>query len=190
MQEKELAEIESRILGFLVQTRRDILRLTSELRSLSGYTESAKAAAATHSPLYDSVTALLNGDAYGILFDAAGARARRQKKRFAVLSIYLAFSKEKPTPSESNAALRVVAERIQKCVRTTDTVARIDDEEFAVILEDLTEDGQAHLVMEKLQQDLSEPVSLGERIIHLDASVNIQVHPKSKDAGTLASLDS
>ena len=188
MQETELAEIESRILEYLVRARRDILKLTSEMRSERGFTEPKETAAS--SPLYDSVTALLNGDAYGVQFAAAKARAKRQKKRFAVLSVYLTFSKEKLNPSEYNAALRVAAERLEKCVRTTDTVARVDSEEFAVLLEDLAKDGQAHLVMQKVQQALSEPVSLGGRNIHFDASVNIKVYPKPEKTDPTPPVDS
>ena len=188
MKETELAEIESRILEYLVRARREILKLTSEMRSQSGFTEPAKSTAAS-SPLYDSITALLNGDAYGVQFAAAKARAKRQKKRFAVLSVYLTFSKEKPNASEYNAALRVVAERLEKCVRTTDTVARVDSEEFAVLLEDLAKDGQAHLVMQKVQQALGEPVSLGGRNIHFDASVNVQVYPKAEKTDPTSPVD-
>jgi len=177
MKENELAEIESRLLEYLMRARRDILKLTSDMRSQSGFTAPVKATAAS-SPLYDSATALLNGDAYGVQFASAKARAKRTKKRFAVLSVYLTFSKDKPNPVEYNAVLRVAAERLEKCVRTTDTVARVDDEEFAVLLEDLSKDGQAHLVMQKVQQALSEPFSFGGRNIQFDASVNIQVYPK------------
>ena len=177
MKENELAEIESRLLEFLMRARRDILKLTSDMRSQSGFSEPVMATAAS-SPLYDSVTALLNGDAYGVQLAAAKARAKRTKKRFAVLSVYLTFIKDKPNPVEYDAALRVAAERLEKCVRTTDTVARVDDEEYAVLLEDLSKDGQAHLVMQKVQQALSEPFSIGGRNIQFDASVNIQVYPK------------
>ena len=180
MKENELAEIESRLLEYLMRARRDILKLTSEMRSESGFAEPVKATAAS-SPLYDSVTALLNGDAYGVQFAAAKARAKRTKKRFAVLSVYLTFSKDKPNPTEYSAVLRVAAERLEKCVRTTDTVARVDDEEFSVLLEDLSKDGQAHLVMQKVQQALSEPVSFGGRSIKFDASVSIEIYPKSEN---------
>ncbi len=180
MEERELVEAENRILEYLAHARREVLKLTSELRTLSGFTETTKVSA-QFSPLHDPVTGLLNGDAYRVQFAAANARARRNKKRFSVLSIYLAFPKEKPTSAERDAALRVVAERIEKCIRTTDTAARIDQDEFAIILEELTKDIQAHLVMQKLQHVLGEPVGLGSRQLHLDASVNIQVYPKSRE---------
>jgi diguanylate cyclase (GGDEF)-like protein len=180
VQESELAEIERRILEHLVQARREMLKLTGECRKLSGIAEPTKASA-QYSPLHDSVTGLLNHDAYGVQFFAARARAKRNKKKYAVLSVYLAFPREKPTAQEYDVVLRMVAQRIEKCVRTTDTAARVDRDEFAILLEDLTSDAQAHLVMQKLQKVLSDPVSIGERQFHLDASVNIQVHPKARE---------
>jgi predicted signal transduction protein with EAL and GGDEF domain len=110
-------------------------------------------------------------------FSSQQKRARNGPERFAVLSVYLTFSKGEPTLTNTMRCSRVAAER-SKVLRTTDTVARVDDEEYAVLLEDLSKDGQAHLVMQKVQQALSEPVSFGGRNIQFDASVNIQVYPK------------
>ncbi len=180
MQESELADIERRILEYLAQARREALKLTAECRKLSGLAEPTKASP-QFSPLHDAVTGLLNHDAYGVQFFAARARAKRNKKRYAVLSVFLAFPREKPNAQEFDMVLRMAAQRIEKCVRTTDTAARVDRDEFAILLEDLTSDAQAHLVMQKLQKTLSEPVNIGERQFHLDASVNIQVYPKARE---------
>ena len=40
------------------------------------------------SPLYDALTGLLNGGAYGVRFAMARARATRYRKFFAVMSVY------------------------------------------------------------------------------------------------------
>ena len=180
MQESELADLERRILECLTQARRETQKLTAECRKLSGISEPTKAPS-QHSLLHDPVTGLLNHDAYGVQFFAARARAHRNKKKYAVLSVYLAFPREKPNSQEYDMALRLAAQRIEKCVRTTDTAARVDRDEFAILLEDLTSDSQAHLVMQKLQKALSEPIGIGERKFHLDASVHIQVHPKVRE---------
>ena len=186
MDESDLAEIESRILEYPVQARRDILRLMSELRGL----RNPPKAPGRGSALYDSVTGLLNGGAYGVRFAGAMARATRYKKRFAVMSIDLALAKEKQDPGERDKALKLVAERLEQCVRAADTLARIDDEKFVIILEDLHPESQALGVTEKVQRTLSEPISVGERKIYADASISVRIYPTPETPALLAPLDS
>lgn len=180
MDEAELAEIESRILEYPVQARRDILRLAGELRSLRGFSEPGKAARG--SPFYDAVTGLLSGGAYGVRFAGAMARATRHRQRFAVMSIDLALSSDKPAPGESNEALKQVARQLEQCVRAADTLARIDHEKFAIILEDLSQDGEVHHLTEKVQRALSEPSSTGERARYRDAAISIRYYPSAENA--------
>lgn len=189
MNETELAEIESRILEYPVEARRDIIRLASELRSLRGFNPKAQASGAV-SPLYDSVTGLLNGGAFGVRFAGARARAARYQKRFAVMSIDVVLAKGTPRPDEYEAALKLVAERLQQCVRASDTLARIDPEKFAIILEDLSQDGQTHPVTEKVRRTLGEPLNVGEQQINLDASVSLRFYPGSENAGARSRLES
>ncbi len=183
--ESDLAEIESRILEYPVQARRDILRLMSELRGLRGPSKPP----GPGSPLYDSVTGLLNGGAYGVRFAGAMARAARYQKIFAVMSIDLALSKEKPAPSEHDRALKLVAERLEQCVRAADTLARIDDEKFVIILEDLSANGQVDGITEKVQRALSGPVSVGEREMYPDATISVQIYPTPENAVAPSPLD-
>jgi diguanylate cyclase (GGDEF)-like protein len=189
LNETELAEIEGRILEYPVEARRDIIRLASELRSLRGFSATAQASGGL-SPLYDSVTGLLNGGAFGVRFAGARARAARYQKGFAVMSIDVVLSKGTPRPDEYDVALKLVAERLQHSVRATDTLARTDHEKFAIILEDLAQDGQTHLVTEKVQRTLSEPLDVGGRKIYLDASVSLKFYPASENAGARSRLDS
>lgn len=58
-----------------------------------------------------------------------------------------------------------VAQRLMRCVRTTDTVARFGGDEFVVMLADLSEDwhtsrAQARSVADKVLRNLSEPYDL------------------------------
>ena len=189
MNETELAEIESRILEYPVEARRDIIRLASELRSVRGFNATTQASGGL-SPLYDSVTGLLNGGAFGVRFAGARARAARYQKGFAVMSVDVVLSKGTPRPDEYDVALKLVAERLQQSVRATDTLARIDHEKFAIILEDLAQDGQAHPVTEKVQRTLGEPLNVGERQIVLDANVSLKFYPASENAGARSRLES
>lgn len=180
MNETELAEIEIRMLEYPVEARRDIIRLISELRGLDRFKAEASAAA---SPLYDAVTGLLNAGAFGVRFAGARARAGRYQKRFAVMSIDMVLANGAPRPEEYDVALKLVAERLQRSVRATDTLARIEDKKFAIILEDLAQDGQAHPVTEKVRRTLGEPINVGERQIRLDASISLRFYPATENTG-------
>jgi len=186
--ETELAEIEIRMLEYPVEARRDIIRLISEVRGLDRF--KAAQALGGASPLYDAVTGLLNAGAFGVRFAGARARAARYQKRFAVLSIDMAPAKETPRPDEYDAALKLVAQRLQHSVRAADTLARVDHKKFAIILEDLAQDGETHPLTEKVRRALGEPLNIGERQIYLDANISLRIYPASGNAASGSQLES
>jgi len=64
-----------------------------------------------------------------------------------------------------DALLIEVAERIRKCVHTDDTIARLGSDEFVVVLDSLSTDGdlaaeQAKLVAERVHARIREPLTL------------------------------
>jgi GGDEF domain-containing protein len=83
---------------------------------------------------------------------------------------------------EAEEMLKQVAARLTGCVRETDTVARVDDEKFAVILEDLAIPENAERVKQKVEAALAEPVKLGERATHAELSINLQFYPTPRPA--------
>lgn len=69
-----------------------------------------------------------------------------------------------------------VAQRLQACVRETDTVARLGGDEFVVVLSDLSHDSQeaaaqARRMGEKLLFSLNQPYTLGAHMHHGSASI-------------------
>ena len=69
-----------------------------------------------------------------------------------------------------------VAQRLQACVRESDTVARLGGDEFVVILTDLSHDSQeaaaqAQRMGEKLLFGLHQPYTLGTHVHHGSASI-------------------
>ena len=72
--------------------------------------------------------------------------------------------------------LREVAQRLQACVRDSDTVARLGGDEFVVILTDLSHDSQeaaaqARRMGEKLLFSLHQPYTLGNHVHHGSSSI-------------------
>jgi diguanylate cyclase (GGDEF)-like protein len=183
VREKDLAEIENRLENYPPQARHDILRLMGELRRLGGNDESESVNVITQ--LHDPVTGLLNGGAYGVRFAMARARATRYKKLFAVMSIDVAFDGErsagKPfSVGDRELTIRHVAERLESCVRETDTLARIGDESFAVILEDLGQPDHAERVQQIVRDALTAPVELGGKKVVPETRVDMDFYPSSQ----------
>ena len=177
MADRELIEIESRVGQYPAQARSDILRLTQALRKLSSSPTAAPAQALSH--LYDSLTGLLNGGAYGVRFAMARARATRFRKIFAVMSVDVSFGTEAGPASEDerDLAIKHIAGQLEKSVRATDTLARIGDQNFAVILEDLTHSGHAERVKQIVLDALAEPLVVDGRSVAPEISVGIEFYP-------------
>jgi diguanylate cyclase (GGDEF)-like protein len=75
-----------------------------------------------------------------------------------------------------------VASRLEKCLRATDTVARLGEgfivarmggDEFTVLLEDLKDPGDAKLAAERLMKSVTAPFMLGGREVFTSMSIGI-----------------
>jgi diguanylate cyclase (GGDEF)-like protein len=69
--------------------------------------------------------------------------------------------------------LGAVAERLRGCVRTTDTVARLGADEFAMLLHDVELRDRAIAVANRVQQVLRQPFPINGRDIFIDGSIGI-----------------
>jgi diguanylate cyclase (GGDEF)-like protein len=78
---------------------------------------------------------------------------------------------------------RVVGTRLQVAVRGSDTVARIGDDEFALLLANLRQGQDAATVACKLFAALDSPVPLGARELRLAPAVGVAVLPEDATTG-------
>jgi diguanylate cyclase (GGDEF)-like protein len=67
--------------------------------------------------------------------------------------------------------------RLRESVRETDAVARISDDEFFVVLEDLVDREIALRVADKIIGSLSNPVVVDTHSLHVQVSVGIAYFP-------------
>jgi diguanylate cyclase (GGDEF)-like protein/PAS domain S-box-containing protein len=109
------------------------------------------------------------------------ASSRRREAQVAVLFIDLDNFK---TVNDSlghvagDALLKVVANRIEKTLRTMDVVSRHGGDEFLVVLPDLDGDQAPIPVAEKLLMSISEPVELEGQSLSVSPSIGISVFPR------------
>jgi diguanylate cyclase (GGDEF)-like protein/PAS domain S-box-containing protein len=73
----------------------------------------------------------------------------------------------------AEALLAEVGARLRRCVRVTDTVARVGGEQFVVLLEVLKERSDAFRVAEKMLQALREPIAAAGRETAVTASIGV-----------------
>ena len=72
--------------------------------------------------------------------------------------------------------LKSISARFTECLRQSDTVGRVGGDEFAILLENIDQNG-ASLVAQKLNAVLSMPVSIGENMLITTASIGISMFP-------------
>ena len=135
--------------------------------------------------LYDGLTGLVNRRLLGDRLGQAIAASRRNQKYGAVLMLDLDhFKSLNDTRGHDigDALLMEVADRLNACIRQTDTAARLGGDEFVVLLEWL--DGQPDTstqraldLAEKIRISLNRPFVLGNEnhLCHVSASIGVEV---------------
>lgn len=134
----------------------------------------------THRAFHDSLTSLPNHSLFMELLDKALARAERSRKAVAILFIDLDNFKvvnDSLGHSAGNQLLESVAVRLQTSVRPGDTVARFFGDEFAVLLENIGEVGEAVQVADRIVSTMRHPLRLNEREIFVSLSMGVALAP-------------
>jgi diguanylate cyclase (GGDEF)-like protein/PAS domain S-box-containing protein len=133
---------------------------------------------------YDEVTGLANR---ALLLDRirlAGSRVHRSGERFGVVCLELddfhrvneAFGRE-----AGDQLLASVGGRLQRVVRDDDTVARIDDDRFGLLLESVAGAGDARDVALRMLEELEPPVTVRDHAIFPSGSVGIAMSRSDYD---------
>ena len=126
---------------------------------------------------FDSLTTLPNRSYATDLLRRAIARAKRNRdQQFGVL--FLDCDRFKVVNDSlghhaGDSLLRLVAGRLNGCVRPGDVVARLGGDEFVVILEGVKDEAEAVAVAERIQHSLTQPFYLDGRELFMSVSVGI-----------------
>lgn len=129
----------------------------------------------------DLVTGLPNRKEFSDRLCKTIARTRRHGELTGLLLLDLDNFKElNQTLGQSigDLALEQVAERLKQCTRTSDAVvARIGDDEFAVILESLVDTHAVVAVARRILDSLSQPLLVDRKEVSVAASIGISLYP-------------
>lgn len=134
---------------------------------------------------HDNITGLPNRVLLMDRLDRTLTRARRNESGFAVMFLDLdGFKAINDTLGHhvGDEMLKIVGHRLQDAVRAEDTVARMGGDEFAMILEDVTDPQDAHSVANKVLEKLAQPIELENKPLYVTGSIGICVYPQDGDS--------
>ncbi|MDR2614510.1 MAG: diguanylate cyclase [Candidatus Accumulibacter sp.] len=136
---------------------------------------------------YDPLTQLPNRRLFHDRIHMAIIQARRKGAKFGLLMIDL--DRFKPINDEyghsvGDLLLSAVAERMQKCLRESDTLARVGGDEFVAILPTIGSTRDATKVARKIRRSIGMPFELTDEItVQIDCSIGLAIHPDHGDDG-------
>lgn len=138
---------------------------------------------------FDSLTGLPNRSLFHDRLAQTLKQAERNKWLVGVLFVDLdKFKSINDTLGHrlGDDLLKMVASRLQQCVRNVDTVSRLGGDEFVIVLADLASpDGAGH-VAKKILKTFTKGFELGGTESHMTASIGIALYPlDAKEADTL-----
>ncbi|NPT56292.1 sensor domain-containing protein [Paraburkholderia elongata] len=138
---------------------------------------------------YDSLTRLPNRNLLRDRLQHALIVAHRHHKGVAVVFIDLDGFKnvnDSLGHSVGDRLLSVVAERLARCTRTSDTVARHGGDEFVIVMTDTVDEQSLIAWMERVRASISEPVWLDGTELYVGCSMGASLFPQDgEDAETL-----
>ncbi|HEV7858980.1 MAG TPA: EAL domain-containing protein [Pyrinomonadaceae bacterium] len=130
-----------------------------------------------HAAFHDALTGLPNRTLFADFVKLAIERAKRQDVySFAVLFLDLdrfKYINDSLGHTYGDQLLIEIARRLEKCLRSVDTVARFGGDEFAILLDGIKDSSDAIKVAQKIEEELLLPFNLGRHEAFTSASVGI-----------------
>lgn len=165
-------------------------KLIGFLGSLSDITELKKAQIQMENlAFYDPLTGLANRRLFKNRLDKAVKSVQRIQTSIALLFLDLdQFKRINDSLGHDigDALLKEIARRLNNNVRENDTVCRIGGDEFTILLTDINNTNDVHIVAGKILQSLSRPFIINNQEIISTVSIGITLTPEdSIDSNTL-----
>jgi diguanylate cyclase (GGDEF)-like protein/PAS domain S-box-containing protein len=133
---------------------------------------------------YDSLTRLPNRNLLRDRLQHALVVAQRHHKGVAVVFIDLDGFKnvnDSLGHSVGDRLLSVVADRLARCARASDTVARHGGDEFVIVMTDTVDEQSLIAWMERVRASISEPVWLDGTELYVGCSMGASLFPQDGD---------
>jgi len=129
---------------------------------------------------HDPLTGLANRTLLYDRLKKSISRERRNNGRFALMLIDIDNFKEVNRAHGRDVGdryLKYIAQKLGHAVRDTDTVARISDDQFIIIIEDVVDVDDIELVAKKILAFAAEPVMFANADVAATVSIGISLYP-------------
>lgn len=130
----------------------------------------------THQALHDPLTKIANRALFQNRVDHALTKLARSHSSLAVLFLDLDNFKainDSLGHAAGDKLLVAVAERLQDCLRNTDTAARLGGDEFAVLVETVHRPDEAVMIAERILSVFRQPFNIEGKEIFVGTSIGI-----------------
>jgi diguanylate cyclase (GGDEF)-like protein/PAS domain S-box-containing protein len=137
-----------------------------------------------HQAFHDALSGLANRALFRDRLEHALARAARSASLLAVLFLDLDDFKlvnDSLGHAAGDTLLVEVANRLSRSLRTGDTAARFGGDEFAILMEEVVNPGEACEVAERIISELRAPLAILDREVHISASIGIAFNPSGAE---------
>ncbi|TAL87575.1 MAG: diguanylate cyclase [Rhodanobacter sp.] len=134
----------------------------------------------TYLALHDALTDLPNRRALDEHLERALVRAERHQRLVAVGMLDLDDLKpinDRHGHAVGDGVLIEVASRLHAALRSEDYVARLGGDEFVLVFEDLANEDDLDVLLDRLWQSLQQSIVVGEVVIHITVSLGIAIYP-------------
>ncbi len=131
---------------------------------------------------YDALTGLVNRTLFTDRLSHAIQRAERSRQKVVLLVVNLdnftninnLYSRE-----AGDVVIKTAADRLQSCVRRSDSLARNGGDEFAVVLEGVTAESDVLRMVHQILDEMAKPYSIPGDQIHMACSIGISFYPSA-----------
>ena len=133
-----------------------------------------------HLAYHDPLTGLPNRLLFMDRLEVALAQASRYDQKLVVMLLDIDRFKEINDSlghTAGDSLLRMVSERVRRCVRQSDTVSRFGGDEFGILIQKLDSFEDAAKVAQKMLDSVKAPYVVQDRDLVVSASIGISVFP-------------
>lgn len=138
---------------------------------------------------YDSLTNVPNRILFRDRLDHAVRLAERDQTSFTLMFIDLNGFKQVNDSfghDAGDAIIRICAERLNSCLRRSDSVARMGGDEFTLLLQNIANTTDVAHIAEKVISAIQQPADINGHEVVVGCSIGIAIYPEAgRDADTL-----
>jgi diguanylate cyclase (GGDEF)-like protein len=131
--------------------------------------------------LFDPATGLATQFLFWEILGLAARRAKRNRDFFALLLVEIADLPPEGADAIGDTVIHIAAERISSTLRGSDTVARFEHHQLAILVESMPRVEDIQIVAEKIMQELGKPFAIGDMERTFRANLGISLYPTSAE---------